>query len=167
MRPIQTRSPDNIRIDNRQAEHKIIWNGEPWRFLRALFLSRTETSLCSWCSNIASVIAHPGDFRYDSPLWAYRDFHQAGCYPMCVPCNGAERVGKVLCPRCKRQHHYCLPGDVCWSCRPEAEREHLIYGKEHRQREKNLYDQKRRRKFHPKKIVKDGKWVIVDGLQKG
>jgi len=130
----QTKSPDNIRIDGRQAAHKIVWTTEPWLFLRALFLSLAQGG-CAWCGNIPQVVAHPAGFKYGD-LSRYYDFAKAGCYPMCVQCNNAEYAGKVLCPRCKRQGHYCPAGEVCWDCKPE-ELERVLANKDKWKRIRN------------------------------
>ena len=129
-----------------------------------------RTGGCVWCGNIAKVVCHPGTsdvYRYRD---RYLDFRRSGCYPMCLSCNAAERAGKVLCPRCRQQGHY-IPagvdgkgdGQVCWSCKPAEERERLIYGKEHRQRQRNEITQKKNRKYRTVKVInkQTGKWVTL------
>ena len=154
-------SPENRRIKGRQDRHKIIWSGEPWRFKRLLFLSAAQGG-CHWCGNVPSVVAHPpGSPTYGTP--DYLDFRKAKCYPLCLPCARAEYRGQVLCPRCRRQGHYCAPDDVCWSCKPEAERERLLYRKDKRKQKVRQANKERYRSCFPtKKIVgKDGKWIRV------
>ena len=154
-------SPENRKINGRQSNNRIIWSTEPWKFRRLLFLSTAQGG-CEWCGNIPAVVAHPpGSPTYGTP--DYLDFRKAGCYPLCVPCARAEYRGKVLCPRCRRQGHYCAPGDVCWDCKPEAERERLLYLRDKRKHDKRTASQRSYRHVHPfQKIVgKDGKWIRV------
>lgn len=154
-------SPDNRRISGRQAVHKIIWSTEPWRFRRLLFLSHpSNAGGCIWCGDLATVVEHPNYEFYGTP--DYLDFWKAGCVPMCSSCNRAKRQGKHLCPRCRRRGHYVSDGEsVCWDCKPEAERERLIFGKEHRARVKNESNRKRYRAYHPKKVIRNGVWVQI------
>jgi len=140
----RSQCPEERKIEGRQAGHKIIWRTEPWGFLRLLFLSLNP--LCSWCSNIASVVAHPPGYPYGDG--SYTDFAKCGCYSLCVPCNNAEFKGKRLCPRCRQQNHYVSgTDDVCWSCKPVEERERLVFGKEHRNRRRNAYNKRQRQRF--------------------
>jgi hypothetical protein len=158
----QNRSPDNIRIEGRHENNVIIWSTEPWRFLRLLFLNHPDNrGGCVWCGNIASVVEHPNYEFYGTPT--YLRFHEAGCVPMCVPCNRAKRQGKHLCPRCRRQGHYVAgsDGEVCWDCKPEEEKERLIFRKEHRNRARNQRNRSTYRRYHPKKEVRNGQWVEV------
>ena len=157
----QSRSSANIRIEGRQQAHKIQWRTEPWRFWRALFLSKAQGG-CSWCGNMAAVVAHPSGYSYGHG--DYLAFELVGCYPLCVPCNNAEFQGKVLCPRCRRQHHYCAPGEVCWSCLPEEERERRMFLRDQRNRNKNTADRQRYNRSHTTvKVVnpRTGVWVSI------
>jgi hypothetical protein len=152
-------SPDNRRIEHRHGKNVIIWQTEPWLFRRALFLSTAQGG-CEWCGNIPNTVCHPQDSdTYGTP--AYLDFRKAGCYPLCMPCSRAEHRGQVLCPRCRRQGHYCAPGDVCWSCKPEEEREKIVFKKEQRTRSRNEFNRKMYRQSHPRKVIdkKTGTWV--------
>jgi len=153
-------SPQNRRIAGRQARNRIIWGSDPWKWYRIVFLSAQQGG-CEWCGNIPSVVAHPPG----SPTYGtedYLDFRKAGCYPLCLPCARAEYRGKVLCPRCRRQGHYCAPGDVCWDCKPEEERERILYLRDKRKHDRAAAARKRYLKYHPKKVIdkKTGKWVV-------
>lgn len=168
----QNRSQANILIENRQTEHKILWAGPNWQWLRIIFLSCPENrGGCIWCGNIATVVCHPGcnDVYRNETL--YLDFKRAGAYPMCGPCNNAERQNKILCPRCRQQGHYIAAGidghgdgQVCWSCKSPEEKERLRFGKEQKIRKQNEHQKDRYKKAHPtKKEVnpKTGTWVSV------
>ena len=159
----QNRSPENIRIGNRHSKNIAIWDSEEWEWKRIVFLSGPwSLGGCIWCGNIAHVVEHPNYEFYGKP--EYLDFIKAGCVPMCVPCNQAKRRGKVLCPRCRQRGHYVNSSDeVCWSCKPAEERERLILGKEHRQRERNEILRKKSRKYRPVKVInkQTGKWVTI------
>ena len=157
-------SPENRRINGRQSNNRTIWNTEPWKFRRLLFLSLAQGG-CQWCGSIPSVVAHPpGSPTYGTP--DYLDFRKAGCYPLCVPCARAEYRGLVLCPRCRRQGCYVpanSDGDVCWDCRPAEERERLLYLRDKRKRDKKGANNSRYNRLHPtvKIVGKDGKWIRV------
>ena len=145
---IRTESPDNRRINERKHYNTTrIWSKEPWRFLRLLFLSR-HGWICSWCGNVAQVVAHDGWDAYGKE--EYYDFERTA-KPLCRSCNAAERQGKVLCPRCRKQGHY-VPGNdpdaVCWTCKSPEEREAAIYRKEHRERNRNAYNQRQSKKAY-------------------
>lgn len=158
---MQSQSPDNIRIANRQAKNRIIWSTEPWKLRRLLFLTHpSNRGGCVWCGNIASVVEHDDWSFYGTET--YIDLFAAGCVPMCVPCNRAKRRNKILCPRCRRQGHYCFPGDVCWDCRDD--KEDIMRRKIVRLRLRRTRDRAQYNKFHPTiKVVdtKTGKWVSI------
>ena len=150
---IRTESPENRRINNRQSGNRIIWRTEPWRFLRALFLSEPgNKGGCVWCGNIAVLVEHD-DWKFYGTR-DYLNFKKAGCVPMCLPCNRAKRRGLHLCPRCKRQGHYVVDGQVCWSCKSPEEREAAIYRAESRRRNRNAYNRKRAKEAYQIKKVK-------------
>jgi hypothetical protein len=154
-------SPENRRINGRQSNNRTIWNNEPWKFKRLVFLSSFPGG-CAWCGNLSQVVAHPpGSPTYGTP--DYLDFRKAHCYPLCLPCARAEYRGKILCPRCRRQGHYCAPGSVCWDCIPDAERERLLFRRDQKRRERSSSGRSNYGLTHPyKKIVgKNGKWIKV------
>lgn len=159
-----TRSPDNIRIENRQHEHKIVWTTEPWRFLRLLFLLHPHNrGGCIWCGNIANVVEH-GDYDYRRS--DYLEFFRVGCVPMCSQCSKAYFRGKKLCPRCRQQGHYVTQEDqVCYSCTPAATKEQWAHNKERRRKSINERNRVTYRKYHPKKAVVSGKWVTLKTQQ--
>ena len=166
----QSIAPARLRIDNRQAANRILWSGPDWQWLRIIFLSSPENKGgCIWCGNIATVVCHPGNSDVYRDREGYLDFRRAGCYPMCPQCNNAEFHGKILCPRCRQQGHYISAGidgkgdgQVCWSCKPAEIREALVFGKEHRNRQRNKSAKDRYARAHPtvKRIV-NGKWVKI------
>jgi len=158
-------SPENRRINGRQSNNRTIWNNEPWKFRRLLFLSTAQGG-CVWCGNPPKVVCHPPG----SPTYGtedYLDFRKAKCYPLCVSCARAEYRGQVLCPRCRRTGHYCAPGNVCWDCIPEAERERLLYLRDKRKRDRSQYARTRARSFRPKKVIdnRTGKWITISPKQ--
>ena len=166
-----TRSPANIRIENRQGRNRIIWSSEPWKFRRLLFLLHpANKGGCVWCGQPANTVCHPGTEDVYRKIELYLDFRKAGCYPMCSPCNNAERQNKILCPRCRQQGHYVPAGRdgkgdgaVCWSCKPEEEKQRLKEGKECR---KELRRNLERNKYWDRTLTsvinpKTGRWVKV------
>ena len=164
-------SPQNRQIVSRQSENKIIWSTEPWLFKRIVFLSSPSCrGGCIWCGNIPSVVCHPGTVEVYRSKDTYLDFRKAGCYPMCVPCNNAERKGMVLCPRCRKQGHYVPAGidgkgdgKVCWTCKPADERERILFQRDQKRRDRANMDRVRYRRAHgfTKIVGKDGKWIRV------
>ena len=154
-------SPENRRINGRQSNNRTIWNTEPWKFRRLLFLSLAQGG-CAWCGDIPQVVAHPPNSEYYGKP-GYLDFKLSGCYPLCLQCARAEYRGLVLCPRCRRKNHYCAPGEVCWDCKPAEERERLLYLRDKKKHDKRSISQRDYRYAHPlRKIVgKDGKWIRV------
>ena len=152
-------SPENRRINGRQGKNRIIWSTDPWKWKRIVFLSAQQGG-CAWCGCIPSVVAHPPNSEtYGTP--DYLDFAKARCYPLCLPCARAEYRGKILCPRCRRQGHYCAPDDVCWDCKPEEVRERILYLRDKRKRDRAASGRKRYQQYHPKKVIRNGVWVTI------
>lgn len=156
-------SPENRRINTRQAVHRIVWSSDPWKWKRIVFLTHpSNKGGCVWCGNIANVVEHDDWDAYLHGEEHYLDFFKCGAVPMCSLCNQAKRRGKILCPRCKRQGHYVhSPDEICWSCKTPEERDRILFLKDQKRRNTNLRNQKLYRAYHPKKVIRNGVWVTI------
>lgn len=101
-------SPDNIRIQNRQAKNRKR-ERDPKR--RAEVKKWCEGKLCTCgCGQPANTPHHPGDNCYADEIWA--DLRE--CEPWRHTCHRRYHKGWVRCPQCGG---WMKPGfEVCYKC---------------------------------------------------
>lgn len=121
----QSRSPANIRIENRQARNRKTWRSQEWKHNKAEFLKNNP--VCAICGKPAQTPHHPDPSVYGTPAY----YTLAGCIPLCHRCHAQHHEGKVLCKVCK-DHFHEPEFDCCLYCANPEDVEHRKYRKESR-----------------------------------
>jgi len=153
-------NPQRRRIEKHREQNEEIWCSEEWKERKAVFLRQNPT--CCRCAGDSQVPHHPDIEVYGKP--EYLDLSDTR--PYCNQCHTGEHTGKFQCPIChkivsKRE------GERCYDCLEGSDKQRIKSGKSRRNEAKNKRDRENYRKYHPRKEVRDGKWVTISPKRNG
>ena len=152
----QNRSPENIRIENRQTKNKEIWESPEWKVSKTEFLKKNPN--CHWCG-VQSVVPHHPDMEvYGKP--EYLDL--SGTVALCNICHGGTHAGKFQCPVCHKLRSKS-EGERCYSCLDDSDKRGIRNHKTEQNQKRNEIARKKSRKYRPIKVIskQTGEWVTI------
>lgn len=152
----QSRSPENIRIENRKKGTRKVWASPEWKKAKKEFLARNPT--CRYCGSPSTVPHHPDREVYGKPEYLNLD----GTVALCVVCHNGIHSGRFPCPRCSKVRAK-LAGSPCYGCLDKSDKERIAEGRDNRNERRNESNRAFYRKCHPKKVIdtKTGTWKVL------
>jgi hypothetical protein len=151
----QTRSPDNIRIENRRSHNTEIWESDQWKEAKKQFIVLNQ--LCCECGDPTQVPHHPDIEVYGKPEY----LNLSDTKPYCNICHNGKHKGHFKCPICGKLRSKS-EGERCYWCLEKSDVEHIKNVRMGKNESRKKADKTRYEKAHPtKKEVVNGKWVSV------
>jgi len=152
----QSRSPQNIRIENRHRDNEEVWASPEWK--AAVKETQPRHPYCCFCGDPSQVPHHDRFEVYGKP--EYLDLDDTRW--MCHTCHRGTHKGRFQCPICRKVRSK-LADTPCYRCVSSGDKQGITENKRARNDAKNRYNRKRYRQIRgPAKVVdtKTGKWVI-------
>ena len=151
-----SRSPQNIRIENRKKKNRKIWASSEWKKAKAEFLREHPT--CRYCGSKSTVPHHSDLEVYGKPEY----LNLKGTVALCNTCHRGIHKGRYPCPRCSKIRAK-LADSPCYQCLDESDKQRIAERRDNRNKSKNTITRKAYQQHHPKKVVnpRTGKWVAL------
>ena len=147
-------NPQRRRIEKHREQNEEIWCSEEWKEVRDPFIK--EHPYCRYCGDPADVPHHPDLSIYGTAEY----FDLSDSIPACHICHKGIHRGYFPCQKCRKIRSTSENG-TCYSCLDADTKQNIRAGKVRGNEAKNKRDRENYRKYHPRKEVRDGKWVTI------
>lgn len=160
-------SPENNRIDLHTHTMEAWWRRPEYIRERQAFVKAKPT--CGRCGRPATTPLHRHEdyVSFERYISVVRDRSaESGC----STCNKMERSNRRPCPECVQRYHageqetihyITLDREICAYCEDPDFLHHVTARREQRNASKNTYQRQQYRKYHPQKVIRNGKWVTL------
>ena len=161
--------PDlNSVIHKHELQMRNWWTRPEYIAARKAFIKRRP--VCDRCGRKATTPGHSRE-DYERGFEGYlAAVISDKCESLCSTCNRMERSGRKPCPVCvvkfhqglQDKIHYITEGqEMCRYCEDPNYVEKAKARKDKLNRQRNANNRVRYRKYHPKKEVVNGVWIVI------